>query len=185
MSSIVVTGDTSGSVSLSAPAVAGTTTLTLPSVSGTVLTSASSQVNGPAFSAYSSASQTGLTSSTYVKVNINAKVFDTNSNFDSATNYRFTPTVAGYYQVNASIYFLGTINGYEACIYKNGVENTASAYSNSLASIVVAPIAGLIYMNGSTDYLELYAFCTTSAGTWSINGIAISTYFQASMVRSA
>ena len=37
MSSIVVTGDTSGSVSLSAPAVAGTTTLTLPSVSGTVL----------------------------------------------------------------------------------------------------------------------------------------------------
>ena len=39
MSSIVVAGDTSGSVTLSAPAVAGTTTLTLPSVSGTVLAS--------------------------------------------------------------------------------------------------------------------------------------------------
>ena len=39
LSSIVVAGDTSGSVTLSAPAVAGTTTLTLPSVSGTVLAS--------------------------------------------------------------------------------------------------------------------------------------------------
>lgn len=42
MSSIVVAGDTSGSVTLQAPAVSGTTTLTLPSTSGNVLTSASS-----------------------------------------------------------------------------------------------------------------------------------------------
>ena len=43
MSSIVVSGDTSGSVTLSAPAIANTTVLTLPSVSGTVLTSATGQ----------------------------------------------------------------------------------------------------------------------------------------------
>lgn len=42
MSSIIVAGDVSGSVTLSAPSVAGTTTLTLPSTSGNVLTSASS-----------------------------------------------------------------------------------------------------------------------------------------------
>ncbi len=42
MSSIVVAGDTSGSITLSAPAIAGSTTLTLPSTSGTVLTNASS-----------------------------------------------------------------------------------------------------------------------------------------------
>ena len=41
MSSIVIAGDTSGSVTLQAPAVAGTTTLTLPATSGTVLTTAS------------------------------------------------------------------------------------------------------------------------------------------------
>ena len=34
MSSIVVSGDTSGAVTLSAPAVAGTVTVTLPSTSG-------------------------------------------------------------------------------------------------------------------------------------------------------
>ena len=38
MSSIVVSGDTSGTVTLSAPAVAGSTVLTLPAVSGTVIT---------------------------------------------------------------------------------------------------------------------------------------------------
>lgn len=39
MSSISVAGDTSGSVTLSAPAVAGSTVLTLPAVSGNVLSS--------------------------------------------------------------------------------------------------------------------------------------------------
>jgi hypothetical protein len=43
MASIVVNGDTSGSVTLSAPAVAGTVTVTLPSASGTMLTTASGQ----------------------------------------------------------------------------------------------------------------------------------------------
>lgn len=42
MSSLVISGDTSGSVTLQAPAVSGTTTLTLPSVSGTVITTGSS-----------------------------------------------------------------------------------------------------------------------------------------------
>ena len=41
MSSIVVSGDTSGSVTLSAPAVAGSTVLTLPASTGTVTATAS------------------------------------------------------------------------------------------------------------------------------------------------
>jgi len=39
MSSVVIAGDTSGAITLQAPAVAGSTTLTLPATSGTVLTS--------------------------------------------------------------------------------------------------------------------------------------------------
>lgn len=38
MSSVVIAGDTSGTVTLQAPAVAGSTTLTLPSTSGTIIT---------------------------------------------------------------------------------------------------------------------------------------------------
>jgi len=41
MSSVVIAGDTSGSVTLQAPAVSGATVLTLPATSGTVLTTAS------------------------------------------------------------------------------------------------------------------------------------------------
>jgi hypothetical protein len=43
MSSVVISGDTSGTVTLQAPATAGSTVLTLPSTSGTVLTTASGQ----------------------------------------------------------------------------------------------------------------------------------------------
>ena len=39
MSSVIISGDTSGSITLQAPAVSGATTLTLPAVSGTVLQS--------------------------------------------------------------------------------------------------------------------------------------------------
>lgn len=42
MSSVIVAGNTSGSVTLSAPDVAGTTVITLPSTSGTMITTASS-----------------------------------------------------------------------------------------------------------------------------------------------
>lgn len=37
MSSILITGDTSGSITLAAPAIAGTNTATLPASTGTVL----------------------------------------------------------------------------------------------------------------------------------------------------
>ena len=41
MASVVIAGDTSGTVTLAAPAVAGTTTLTLPTANGTVITTGS------------------------------------------------------------------------------------------------------------------------------------------------
>jgi hypothetical protein len=51
MSSVVINGDTSGAVTLSAPAVAGTVTVTLPATSGTMLTTASTTgISGSAIS---------------------------------------------------------------------------------------------------------------------------------------
>jgi hypothetical protein len=74
MASIVIAGDTSGTVTLDAPLVAGTTTLTLPTVNGTVLTTTSPKtgnvlqvVHGKLITAFSTAStsltSTGLTAS--------------------------------------------------------------------------------------------------------------------------
>ena len=47
MSSIVVSGDTSGAITISAPAVSGTNTLTLPAATGTILTTASGSQSVP------------------------------------------------------------------------------------------------------------------------------------------
>lgn len=57
MSSLVISGDTSGSVTLQAPAVSGTTILTLPATSGTVITTAS----GTASSATTATTATNIT----------------------------------------------------------------------------------------------------------------------------
>ena len=57
MSSLVISGDTSGSVTLQAPAVSGTTVLTLPATSGTVITTAS----GTASSATTATTATNIT----------------------------------------------------------------------------------------------------------------------------
>jgi len=46
MASVIINGDTSGSITLSAPAVAGTNTITLPASTGTVLTTGSPQSGG-------------------------------------------------------------------------------------------------------------------------------------------
>jgi hypothetical protein len=196
MASIVVAGDTSGTVTLAAPAVSGTTTLTLPTTSGTVLTSASTITpsagtvtqaslstnvagNGPAFSAYLSSTQS-VSSSTTTKVAFNAETFDTNSNFDSTTNYRFTPTVAGYYQVNAWIYGSGA--GFlESYLYKNGSLFNRLSFSYT-ASVQANGGSCLIYLNGSTDYIEIYTFNTTAT---TLQAGSTYNYFQAAMVRSA
>jgi hypothetical protein len=75
MSSVVISGNTSGTITLDAPAVAGTTTLTLPATSGTVLTSASN-TNFPAGSVlqvvqttYSTTVSTSSSSSTDTGLN--------------------------------------------------------------------------------------------------------------------
>ena len=181
MSSMVLSGDTSGTVTVTVPAVAGTNTATLPAATGTVMVSG----NMPAFSAYASASQTGLTSSTYVKAAFNTKVFDTNNNYDNTTNYRFTPTVAGYYQVNASYYLNGTgLNG-QANIYKTGSFYQGTQYTNTTSTTCIISISTIIYLNGSTDYIEGYVYGSTTAGTWTITNSQTYTYFNAVLVRGA
>jgi hypothetical protein len=71
MSSVIIAGNTSGTITLDAPAVAGTTVLTLPTANGTVLTSANINSNLPAGSvlqvlnAYKTDTQSFAASSTF------------------------------------------------------------------------------------------------------------------------
>ena len=135
----------------------------------------------PAFSAYANASQS-ISATTYTKITFNAEEFDTANCFDSTTNYRFTPTVAGYYQVNLVVGSNGN-NSHWAIIYKNGTGVKYGAPNSAAVNIGYgASISVLIYMNGTADYIEAYVYIGTSA---TINNSATNTYFQASMVRAA
>jgi len=157
-------------------------TYTLPDANATLLTTVTAgvPVNGPAFSAYQSSAQAALTSTTWTKIVFQTEEFDTNSNFDNVTNYRFTPTVAGYYQVNAAFTIGSAATTLAVSIYKNGSAFKNGTQTNTSGS--VCPVSALIYMNGSTDYIEFYALVVTSQ---SPAANAASTYFQAAMVRSA
>jgi hypothetical protein len=130
---------------------------------------------GPAFSAYNIAVQT-VTTNVATKVSLDTEVFDTNSNFATG---RFTPTVAGYYQITASCQFLGTATPYMQ-IYKNG-----SAFANNIvpsSANGILQIACLIFCNGSSDYIEIYA---TSYGGTQFNGGQPNTWATGTMTRSA
>jgi predicted transcriptional regulator len=134
---------------------------------------------GPAFSAYQSSSQT-VTSNTFTKVQFQSKEFDTSNAFDNTTNYRFTPQVSGYYQVTVALE-IGVAQAYQyTYIYKNGGQ--AKRNSNGSSAGTGTTCTALIYLNGSTDYLEGYAYIPTTS---SIIASVVATYFQATLVRAA
>jgi len=72
MSSVVIAGDTSGTVTLDAPAVAGTTVITLPATSGTVVVTATGTAGFPSgtrMSFQQTAAPTGWTKDTTAAIN--------------------------------------------------------------------------------------------------------------------
>jgi hypothetical protein len=174
LSSVIVAGNVSGSVTLDAPAVSGSTVITLPTTSGTMM------VNGPAFSAYSG-SATSLTNTTYTKVNFDTEEFDTNNNFASS---RFTPTVSGYYQLDVCISFASYLTTETVlAIYKNG---SPYKYLNDIITSRLYAINGsvLVSANGTTDYFEVYVYQSSGGAVNSATGSANS-WFQGAMVRAA
>jgi hypothetical protein len=116
---------------------------------GTTLSWGSGAVAGPAFQAYLGGSNQSITASTWTKVQLNTEEYDTNNDFDSTTNYRFTPDTAGKYLLG---YAMNTNAGAVAfAVYKNG---SLYKYFPMGAGSVTAS------MNGTTDYIEWYVYLT-------------------------
>lgn len=147
--------------------------VTIPSVTGTAMVSG----NMPAFSAYPSSNQS-VTTATFTKILFQTEVFDTNNNFASST---FTPTVAGYYQFNAYLSPNTTVTRSIVSLYKNGARVAILLDGTSI------PATGgggtILYMNGSTDYVEVYGRLDGSSPAY--NAASDSSYFNGCLVRAA
>jgi hypothetical protein len=140
--------------------------------------------NGPAFSAYQSVAQT-LISSTFTKIQLQAEEFDTASCFDSTTNYRFTPTVAGYYQVTGGVGCNVASGAGIAEVWKNGLAHKRGAATGALAGASShVTVSALVYLNGSTDYIELYGYQSSGGNGATWTGTSYN-YFQAFLARAA
>ena len=160
----------------------GTTTVALGgTISGIAPT-------GPAFQARASANQS-ISVNTYTKVNFATIMFDTNTCYNVGTS-RFTPSVAGYYHIFASIHVyhaaLGGAYTVRCQIYKNGTMYLAgqeigvagSAQQNN------PQISGLIPMNGTTDYLEVYTWTNNSSQPAVQGGIPDMSYWGGYLART-
>ena len=126
----------------------------------------------PVFRGYLSATQS-ISSNVNTKVNIDTKtgdgLFDTNGYFDTV-NKRYVPQIAGYYQFNGTIRVSGTsITRIVSFLYKNGIpyEYGQAINPSSTSSSQHVLVSSLIYMNGTTDYVELNGTATATSPSFS------------------
>jgi hypothetical protein len=187
---VVVSSDNTGALNLITGSGSGTTAVTIDSSQNVSIPKG---VGGtPAFSANDGATTQSVANTTFTLLTFGTELFDTNSAFNNTGStvggvpaYAFMPTIAGYYQVNAGSYSTlaqNISNSAFVSIYKNGTEVIRGAWSVNAIGIVSA----LIYLNGTTDYIQIYAYQTnTTAATITFGASAALKYFQASMTRGA
>ena len=183
MASIKISGDTSGEITISAPAVAGTNTLTLPASTGKV------GISGGVFSAFVDTAQT-ITNNSTTKIQLDGENFDPESEFDSTTNYRYTPSVSGYYQVNFGVRLspgasISASNQLISLLYKNGASicRSHNRQDNTSASMSASG-SEIVFLNGSTDYIELYVYQSTGVSCTTTDSSNAGTYLSGVFIRS-
>ena len=166
----------------------GTEAMTIDS-SGNVTTAGNLITTAPCFGVALSSDQ-AISSGVFTKVAFDTVKFDTDSYWDS-TNYRYTPQVAGYYQFNATIRNRadGTLSNAIGSFFKNGIEYNRLCGSQ-IASATIGSIYGsagsmVVYLNGTTDYIEVYGLNSSSTNN-RIGGDAglVVTVFSGSLVRA-
>jgi hypothetical protein len=139
----------------------------------------------PVFSAYSTA-YTSLPNGAWTKISFDTKEFDTANCYSTSTNI-FTPTVAGYYQINASCSVNAPGNQFNTgiAIYKNNSSfKQGNFVSNNTNGARESVVAAIIYFNGSTDYVDIRVYQDQGSTQQTYFG-QNNSYFQGCLIRGA
>ena len=137
--------------------------------------------NGPIFSARQTSNQT-ITSNVWTKINFGTENYDSASCYDTSTS-TFTPNVAGYYLISIVFGAATTVTLIGLLLRKNGADFRYGSVVTGSGSSCDASWAGLVYMNGSTDYLEVSGFLTGT--TPQTNSGATVNVFEGFLARAA
>ena len=124
--------------------------------------------NTPSFYATLSSDQT-INDATATKVQLNNEILDTDNNFDNSSNYRFTPTTAGKYLIFGAVMLNAQINTnmdvFEFYLQKNStpIAQTTNTFLNNPIRETQGTLSCVVDMNGSSDYIEMYAYIDTGS----------------------
>ena len=157
MSSVVISGDTSGAITLAAPSVAGTNTITLPASTGTVLTTGSPQSGGVIQVVQGSlAGQTSTSSSSFVSTGLTATI---TPKFSTSKIRIICSVLHAYVGVNGVSVF--------STLYRNSTTNFQPTSSGANQNF------GQVYANSSNvlcnnTFSLLDSPATTSATTYTV-----------------
>jgi hypothetical protein len=169
MASIKLTGDTSGEITISAPAVAGTNTLTLPANSGEITVGGN---NTPYFVARIGTTHSA-TDAAYTKAQFDTIMSEsTSSGFDN-TNYKFVVPSGqdGIYQIEVHLNIQSSVaTTMQNCyirLYKNGVAGTPLVVNDFSGNYLMkfSPSFSRIIDLTAGDELEIYGFSNITSGT--------------------
>jgi hypothetical protein len=144
MSSVVISGDTSGAVTLAAPAVAGTTTITMPAVTGTMLNDATCGV----CRAWVNFNGTGTVA---IRGSFNVSSITDNGAGDYTVNFTTSMSDANYSAVGSSAFLVGNqvsvVTSSYARTPNSEVAPTAAAYRFSTLLPGTSAGADVNYVN--------------------------------------
>ena len=159
----------------------------------------------PAFAAYISANQTGISNATPTRVNNNTIEYNIGNCYNntgstvtlnglSVPAYSFCPNVPGYYQISAgaaAANFLTAGNyGIFVSVYKNGGFYRIVS-SSGIANSQLLPTAQgsiVLYLNGTGDYIQHYVYGSLGTSFGLDNGgtnLGSYTFFSGLLVRGA
>jgi hypothetical protein len=182
MSSVIISGDTSGAITLAAPSVAGTNTITLPANTGTVITTASSAVVTPTMLSQPLTSGTAVASTSGTSIDFTSipswvKRITVMFNGVSTSGSSFwllrlgtggTPETTGYDSIGNNIQSGNTLTTSTAgfVVYSN-----VASYVNS-GSIVFTNISGNIWVcSGLLGTSTGASVQFTTSGTKTLAGV--------------
>jgi hypothetical protein len=177
MSQLIIAGDTSGTVTLQAPAVAGSTTLTLPATTGTVLTTNAGVAPSTAGNVLTSDGTNWTSASKITSASAQASTSGTSIDFTNIPSWakRITVMLSGVSTSASGLYIIQLGTGSTPTYTTTGYISLSSWVISANQCTVTSATNGLLLVgnSGATSITQAVGVIYNITGnTWTESGTA-------------